>query len=316
MAPIASPHRARDDEPALAHHGARWRRLAFLGARHGPTAFVRYSPPLFGALFALALPGLRGQVRDNLRAVRGPRSPFPEGRDVVRTFADYAACLAESLGSERSDAAGARIEVTGGERLRAVVASGRGAVLVTGHVGPWDVAARLLARDLHAEIAIVMQREHDAEAQALHDEIRRRHGVTVLAIGDSSLDALPVLRHLKQGGLVAFQLDRVPPSARTLEARLFDRPFRVPEGPFRLAALGRVPVLPLFAARRGYFDYAVEIAEPIVLTERAGSGELGAAASLAAGTMERFVRRHPTQWFHFGPPFPTSDDRDAPRRPR
>lgn len=273
---------------------------------------MRYSPPLFGALFALALPDLREQVRDNLRAVQGRRARFPEGRDVVRTFADYAACVAESLGSERDDAAGARVDVTGGERLRAAVASGRGAVLVTGHVGPWDVAARLLARDLHARIAIVMQREQDADAQALHDEIRRRHGVTVLAIGDSSLDALPVLRHLRQGGLVAFQLDRAPPSARTLDARLFDRPFRVPEGPFRLAALGRVPVLPLFAARRGYFDYAVEIAEPIVISERAGDGELQAAASRALAAMERFVRLHPTQWFHFGQPFPTSDDRDAP----
>jgi KDO2-lipid IV(A) lauroyltransferase len=295
---------AERETNARAHHGALLRRLAFVGARHGPTAFVRYSPPMIGAVFALALGDVRGRVRENLRAIRGRRAPLSEGRDVIRTFADYAACLAEALGSERDEAARARVDVTGSEHLREAIAAGRGAVLVTAHVGPWDVAAGLLARDHGARIAIVMEREPDARAQALHDEVRKRNGVTVLTIGDTSLDALPVLRHLRQGGLVAFQLDRAPPSARVLETRLFGRRFQVPEGPFRLASLARVPIVPLFAARRGYFEYAIEISKPLVPKEHAGERELENLARLSLGAMERFVRRHPTQWFHFGKALP------------
>jgi lauroyl/myristoyl acyltransferase len=236
---------------------------------------------MVGAAFALALGDVRARVRDNLRAVRGPGSPLDDGRDVVRTFSAYAACLAESLGAERGDAARARVEVTGGAPLERLVGEKRGAVLVTAHVGPWDVAAMLLARDLGARIAIVMERESDPDAQALHDRVRERSGVTVLPIGGDSLDALPVLRHLRQGGLVAFQLDRTPPSARVLSARLFGRPFPVPEGPFRLAAMAKVPIVPLFAYRRGYFHYGVEISEPILPPpERAHPWELQALAGV------------------------------------
>jgi KDO2-lipid IV(A) lauroyltransferase len=271
-----------------------------MGARHGPSAFVRFSPPMFGALFALALPDLRGRVLRNLRAVRGTRPLLGENRDVMATFADYASCLAESLGSERREGAAARIDVVGGEHLRAALAAGQGAVVVTAHVGPWDIAAGLLARDLGVEVAIVMAREPDAEAQALHDGVRTRKGVTVLTIGETELDALPVLRHLKRGGVVAFQLDRAPPSARVLEAELFGRAFRVPEGPFRLASIARVPVVPLFAFRQGYFSYGVEVFEAIEPVAHAGRDALDGMAGRALRAMERFVRAHPTQWFDFG----------------
>jgi phosphatidylinositol dimannoside acyltransferase len=218
----------------------------------------------------------------------------------MATFADYASCLAESLGAERSDGESARIDVVGGEHLQRVLAAGQGAVLVTAHVGPWDVAAGLLSRDLGADVAIVMEREPDAEAQALHDGVRTRKGVTVLAIGETELDALPVLRHLKRGGLVAFQLDRAPPSARVLEAELFGRPFQVPEGPFRLASIARVPVVPLFAFRQGYYSYGVEVFEPIEPVAHPGREDLESMGARALKAMERFVRAHPTQWFDFG----------------
>ena len=67
-------------------------------------------------------------------------------------------------------------------------------------------------RDLGARVVLVMAAEPDAEARALHDEVRRRAGITVLSVGATPLDALPLLRHLRQGGVAAFQLDRPSPS--------------------------------------------------------------------------------------------------------
>jgi phosphatidylinositol dimannoside acyltransferase len=285
---------------ARGHESAFLRRLAFVGARYGPTALVRYGPPAFGALFALALPETREVVRANLRAICGPRPRWVEERDMLATFTDYAACLTESLGAERRDGTAAYVDVSGDARGRSLLTRPGGAVLVTAHVGPWDAAAALLARDLGARIGIVIQREHAEAAQALQHAVRARTGVTVLSIGESELDVLPVLRHLRGGGLVAFQLDRAPPSARRLDSTLFGRPFGVPEGPFRLAALARVPVLPLFAHRRGYYRYGVELSEPLGLAARADRPELEVTARRALGAMERFVRAHPTQWFHFG----------------
>jgi phosphatidylinositol dimannoside acyltransferase len=282
------------------HESAFWRRLALAGVRHGPSWFVRLGPQLIGTFFALVLPEERRRVRHALRRVHGPRAPHVEGRDVVRTFCDYAACLAEGMGAERLEATTARVEVNGAEHLSRAVAGGAGAVLVTAHVGPWDAAARLLSTSLASPVVLVMTAEPDAQARALHDELRHRAGVEVLVIGESPLDALPLLRHLREGGVAAFQLDRPAPSARSLPARLFGRPFAVPEGPFRIAALARVPVLPLFASRSGYFSYEIEIGEPLECAARATEAELEVVAQRCVQRMERFIAAHPTQWFHFG----------------
>jgi KDO2-lipid IV(A) lauroyltransferase len=291
MQPIAVPR---------AHESAFLRRLALAGVRHGPSWFVRLSPQLLGPLFAIALPDERRRVRTALRRVFGPRAPHVEGRDVLRTFRDYAACIAEGLGADRSDAARAHIEVRGQEHLTRALAAGRGAVLVTAHVGPWDAAARLLSANLRANVVLVMAAEPDPAARAVHDQVRRNSGVQVLSVGESPLDALPLLRHLRSGGVAAFQLDRSAPGMRTLGTSLFGRPFAVPEGPFRLAALARVPVVPLFAARSGYFSYVVEVGEPESCPNPAIDAELERAAQGAVARMERFIAAHPTQWFDFG----------------
>ncbi|HEX6272683.1 MAG TPA: lysophospholipid acyltransferase family protein [Polyangiaceae bacterium] len=283
--------------PPRPHERAFLRRLAYLGARYGPSFWVRGSPPWFGALFALALPDVRRRVRENLRWVYGPRPSAIEHRDVLRTFTDYAACLAESLAAERDDGKHAEVSIEGAQHLRAALAAGRGAVLVTAHAGPWDVVARYFASEFGAKVAMVMEAEPDGSARDLHDEVRRRSGAIVLRVGESPLDGLSVLRHVKGGGVAAFQLDRPARSGRSIRTTLFGRPFDVPEGPFRLAELARAPLLPLFTARNGYFRYRVVLEAPLVLG--AGSAALSEAACAAAGALERFVRAHPTQWFHF-----------------
>jgi KDO2-lipid IV(A) lauroyltransferase len=261
---------------------------------------MRLGPQLIGTFFALALPEERRRVRIGLRRVHGPRAPLVEGRDVLRTFRDYAACLAEGMGGDRLEAAAAAVEVRGRDHLNRALSAGSGAILVTAHVGPWDVAARLLSSSLDTPVVIVMTAEANAESRAVQDEVRHRAGVEVLAVGETPLDALPLLRHLRRGGVAAFQLDRPAPSARSLAARLFGRPFAVPEGPFRIAALARVPVLPLFTARSGYFSYLVEIGEPLECGAGATEAELERVAQHCVGRMERFIAAHPTQWFPFG----------------
>ncbi|HEX6767178.1 MAG TPA: hypothetical protein VF103_16890, partial [Polyangiaceae bacterium] len=151
-------------------------------------------------------------------------------------------------------------------------------------------------------VAMVMEAERDGSARALHDEVRLRSGALVLRVGERPTDGLSVLRHVRSGGVAAFQIDRSASSGRSVTASLFGRRFDVPEGPFRLAELAGAPVIPLFAVREGYFDYRVEVEAPIVLGPGSGPGALVDAARSAANALERFVRAHPTQWFHFADP--------------
>lgn len=279
--------------------GVGFRRLAYAGARYGPELWVRYSPAVFGIAFALALPDEREAIRRNLRLLRGRRNGVAERLDVARTFVAYAHCLAESLAAERPEARRARPVIAGREHFERVVARGSGAVVLTAHTGAWDLVARWLGNEHSADVMVVMAGEPSAAARALHDGVRARAGLRVVHVGAHPLDALPVLSHLRRGGVVAIQLDRSAREESCLEMRLGGEPFPVPEGPFRLAALSGAPLVPVFAKRQGYFAYDVEIRPAIEVSRGAGPDEIRRAAERATSEMAQFLRENPTQWFHF-----------------
>ncbi|MCL4748981.1 MAG: hypothetical protein KJ015_02425, partial [Myxococcales bacterium] len=140
----------------------------------------------------------------------------------------------------------------------------------------------------------------DRGPRAVHPAGRPRAGVRVVHVGGHPLDALPLLHHLQDGGIVAVQLDRVPRGGRAVSVPFLGRELAMPEGPFALAAIAQVPLVPLFVRRAGYLDYELGAGMPIRLPERATPAELREAAARAAGEMERSVRACPTQWFEFG----------------
>ena len=59
------------------------------------------------------------------------------------------------------------------------------------------------------------------------------------------------------------------------------------------------PILPVFTHRLGFLEYEAVVAPPIWLARRATEAERDRAAAEMMAAMERFVRAHPTQWFHF-----------------
>lgn len=277
--------------------GAFLRQLAHWGALRGPREFVRLSPRPIGAAFGLAVPEIRRRVVRNLRRIHGRRSFVLEQLEVLETLANYASCFAEAIASERDDAE-ARVTVHGEERLARAVERG-GVVIVTAHVGPFELTAQQLGHALKAEVMLVMQREANTEAGELQDYHRSERGLRVLHVGAHPTDALPLISHLKRGGVAAMQLDRVPPSGRVIEVPLFGQPFAVPEGPFRLASLSGALVVPVFARRLGFFEYELSIAEPIALPRRPSPEQLTGAAAQAIRAMQISIENEPTQWFHF-----------------
>jgi len=281
------------------HDSVFWRRAVDAGVVHGPDAFVRYSPPVFGVAFAAALPRQRRAVRDNLRRILGPRPPLREAAEVAAVFANYAWSLTDTFvaGSERGDPL--RVHCADEHRVTEVLGEGAGLILATAHTGGWQVAG-LELQSLHGvDLVVVMGRERDAAAQALTDARRARAGVKVAHMGDDPMGALSLLGHLRRGGVVAVQVDRLPRGMRGRKSELFGVPFTMPEGPLRLAAASGAPIVPVFTRRTGYMEYDVHVAPPVRLPRRPTTDDLDHAARGVLRAMEEFVRENPTQWFHF-----------------
>lgn len=294
----AAPERVR--ERAALHEAHLLRRAARWGATRGPDWWLKYGPPIFGWAAALLVPSARRAVRRNLHRVRGPASVLRDARDVLATFGTYASCLAEVLSN---DAPGGpkrpRALIIGERHVRAAVKQRRGMVIVTAHTAGWELAGPLLGKSFGLDVMLVTHAEPNARAGRLQDEARRRGGVLIAHVGDP-FASLPLLRHVRNGGVVALQLDRIVAGMRTRKVPVLGVEGEVPEGPLLLAQLSGAPLVPIFCARRGFRDYIVHVFEPRMIERRASEAKLDEVAAYVADCMTRFLRAHPTQWFQFG----------------
>lgn len=287
------------------YDAAFFRSFAAWGARRLPRWWLRYSPGPIGLGIGAANAGVRTQLRDNLRLVHGERSAIVEALDTASTLSNFAHCLAEGLAAGGDEPPPFRYTVEGRENLIKARDAGRGAILVTAHVGSWDVAGGVM--NLRGfDLAIAMTPERDAVARGISDAGRARVGVKVFHVGDDPLSALPLAQHIRKGGAVALQIDRVPPGMRAHRTRLFGRPWDVPMGPFQIAQVTGAPVIPVFTARLGFAHHLVCARPWIHIPRRATKTEFDRAVGAANGEVEAFIRRFPTQWFHFAPHTPSS----------
>jgi KDO2-lipid IV(A) lauroyltransferase len=263
-----------------------------------PRWWLRWSPGPIGALVGLLSGRARRQIRANLRLIHGPRGALVELRDVAATMGAFGHALAEGLAIAGRRDLDWRFSHEHADRVIRVAERGHGAIFVTAHCGSWDVAGSVLDRR-GLKLGMVMAAEDDVDARELHDRARARHGIEVFHVGSDPLAALPLLRHLRSGGVVAMQIDRSPSGMRTRACDFFGARWEIPLGPFQLAQLARVPIIPLFTARTGDLAHLIHVDEWIELPRRATDDERAHAMQLATSAMEAFIRRFPTQWFHF-----------------
>jgi phosphatidylinositol dimannoside acyltransferase len=264
-----------------------------------PLWWMRYSPPFFGLAAAALVPEARRAVAANLRHLRGPASPLREAWDLAETFMIYACCLSETLAYGSKNEALPELKLLNAHHMTSALADGKGAILATAHTAGWDVAGPVFGYDHQVDLVLVMERERSHDARRLHDGARAAGGLSFVHVGDDPLACLPLLRHLRRGAVVAMQVDRVRPPMRSREVNLLGRPVHLPEGTLRLAAMTGAPIVPMFSARLGFRKYSMEVFTPIRVPRRADDAARGAAAQRLADAMGDFLRRRPTQWFHF-----------------
>lgn len=283
------------------HDSALWRRAFRAGVSYGPEPFVRYSPLVFGLFFGAAMSDVRARVLDNLRKARGPRPLHIELAEAAQVFMNFACSLTDAFAVAEGRRHLLVAERKHDENFTGPLAEGRGVIAATAHTGGWQVAGAIVQKHHpDVEMVIVMNPERDARAGRIQDQARDRAGIRFIHVGRDALDALPLLAHLRKGGVVAVQIDRLPPGMRGRKVDLFGEAWSIPEGPLLLSALSGAPIVPTFTRRLGYLAYDIDSLPPIRIARKPDGAALDRAAQQLADAMAEFVRENPTQWFHFG----------------
>jgi phosphatidylinositol dimannoside acyltransferase len=291
---------------AVRFDGLWWRKFAYLGCVYGPEWWKRYSPPAIAALiYVLVGRNRQGAVQNMQRVLNEPDSRRA-ALAALRMFADFARCFTDTMEYYGPRPKPFRLDAADDDPLADALRRGAGAVVVTGHFGNWDVAARTM-RKYESPVNVVMAREANASTQEYVRVARERAGVRVIYSDSSVFSSLNMIHALRQNEVVAMQLDRMvgPGGARRLPFFGALAPFA--SGPFVLARLSGAPLIPVFVPRLGTRHYAVRVGAEVHLKRDGRDAQaLERAMGEVVGAFEAAVREFPSQWFQFAPFWPAA----------
>jgi lauroyl/myristoyl acyltransferase len=182
-----------------------------------------------------------------------------------------------------------------------------GAILLTAHMGSYDLGAALFAEKFQREIRVVRAPEPDresAEHLSASLEDAGKSGVKIDYNTAGALLSFDLLRALRDGEIVSIQGDRVEGDVAQITARLFGSEIKMPNGPFVLGLVTQAPIYPLFITRTGFRRYQVIVREPIRLHPTGDrTNDIANGVAKWSAVLEEIVGTHWDQWFAFTPIF-------------
>ena len=281
--------------------GVFWFRLHQLGVTILPGWLIGVAVSIFTTFFWIALRKIRAAIASNLEAVLGPCGWWERQRRIFRTFHTFAWCLSERYERLSTDRV-FTVEAEGQEAWRELIAGEPGSILVTAHLGAWEVGSMLSSSREARRVHVVREAETDPRAQRFIEGLIRRCGgeLYVTHFAEDPQLGMDLLDALRRGEIVALQGDRPRSRGRTLETRLFGRPFPLPVGPAALARAAGAPIVPVFVFREGRLRYRCVLRPPIRVAQTGDrQRDVREALECFAGDLEAAIRREPHQWFCF-----------------
>jgi KDO2-lipid IV(A) lauroyltransferase len=252
----------------------------------------------------------RAAVRRNLARVTGIHG-WANLRLAYRVFFNFSRFMVAYTEMKDLDPARFADRVDGKDEAEAsvkmVLEEGRGAIIVTMHIGHWDLGLKLLSH-FKVPVHVVMLSEDAAEVTRYADEARSVSNVEVHQMGRSPLLGVELMTRLLRGELVAIQADR-PVGHSVMMTQFFGAPASLPTGPVQLAMATGAPLLPVFVLFGKGRRYRLHTLAPMRF-ERPRAEEtdrsLREAMGRMTGMMESVITRYPDQWFNFYDIWPAS----------
>jgi lauroyl/myristoyl acyltransferase len=247
---------------------------------------------------------VRDAILDNYAAVlglpRNARAVEAAGREMVSRHSRLWIDLLRYSSRKDVNPAALLAARFGDERLVLASREGKGAILLTAHVGNFELGGLFLAQ-LGLKVAAVYVPDPSPVIERHREDARRMLGVRGLPIDTSPFAFLPVRKALEENTCVAIQGDR-DVSGTGLNMPFFGKTASFPIGPFRLAQVSGAPIFPVFVLQEDDGRYRTIVEEAIrVPNARGEEGEAAVTAALArfVASMERTIRAYPAQWYVF-----------------
>jgi KDO2-lipid IV(A) lauroyltransferase len=243
----------------------------------------------------------RRGARSNLRVVTGRRWVEPL---IISSYYKFARNWCDIMLMTRLSGLGLHSLVgrrSDSKPLDDALAAGTGAILVSPHLGNWELGGLGLA-DLGYPVNVLTFREPDERFNTDRERLRAERGIRFIYVDRDDASPLAIIEAvnaLRRNEVLAILGDR-DGSSQSIRIDFFGRPTNIPVGAAYLALASGAPVIPVFVLlEKG--RYATIMEEPIHFC--GGHGEharaIRSGMERLLAVFERYIRAYPDQWYNY-----------------
>ncbi|NSX04374.1 LpxL/LpxP family acyltransferase [Cupriavidus gilardii] len=266
----------------------------------------------------LTRPAARRASVDFLRRVHrygGAAGAVPGLRHSLRHLLSFAETLLDKMlaisGRYRFDA----VRRDGAELMARQRDSGRGAVIVTAHMGCLELCRVVSTHKAGLRVNVLVHTMHAERFNRILSRLDPQAVVQLIQVTEiTPATALLLQQKIEAGEFVAIAGDRVPlEGGRSVTVSFLGAPARMPIGPYALAALLRCPLLAMSCVRAGdgHLLRFAQLAEAVVLPRGGRLQALTRHAQAYADWLAVQVCASPYEWFNFYDFWSGAGDGDA-----
>jgi lauroyl/myristoyl acyltransferase len=256
---------------------------------------------LIGLGYALTHPATIRAVRANIALLDPSRATFAT---ACRLFINQAQCFSNyGLLAMKEPAAVMDLlgKKEGFEHLQRAHQTGKGCLLVTGHLGFFELGG-LVMREMGFPITALTLPEPSTELTKWRADFRARWGVQTIVVGKDEFSVVEIVRALSQGAFVALLIDR-PYDGKGIPVPLPHGEILFSTAPVLIALLAHCSIIPVGVIQQPDGKHHIEAHTPIEpqwLTEGREATLEHYTRQIAASLIPLF-NRAPDQWYQFSP---------------
>jgi predicted LPLAT superfamily acyltransferase len=189
----------------------------------------------------------------------------------------------------------------GEQYLREMAAGNTGCMLISAHLGNFEMAGHMLER-LDARVNIIML---DAEYQRIRNYLSSitQKSFHVIAIREDNAHVFAINTALENKEILCIHGDRFLEGSKTLEIEFLGEKARFPTGPFYLAMKYGIPVSFVFAMKEGKSHYHFYATPPKHYQQQGNMARrdemLRTIIQDYISQVENKLRQYPEQWFNY-----------------
>jgi len=173
--------------------------------------------------------------------------------------------------------------------------SGKGVVVLTAHLGNWELGGVVLALLGYPFWAVALPHKNK-KVNDFFVAQRAQKGVNVIAMGKAVRSCISELRN---NHMVALVGDR-DFTEKGIVMDFFNKPTHLPEGPAALSLMTGASIIPGFMLRNPDDSFTLSIEKPIEFSPTGDKvKDLSNLIRVYNKVVEDYIRRYPDQWYVF-----------------